>query len=206
MSLQNRGTSGAGNAGSYATGPRPCAVEADGAELTLHPSDDVMRAAYAMYVATDYPDDPPLAPGISEADRDRYTSRHCHQLAWSLHEATGWPYAAVCDGYAQETDTFGWMHMGVMAPSGQVLDVEGLQDIDDVLEAYGDLSEAEDGDSWLEVTDRMEKFTVVIANEMPPDDVIEATRVAGALLAAYRDTASIVPDQPRTRWDGPDLS
>jgi hypothetical protein len=130
-------------------------------------------------------EDLPLAPGVSEDDRVLYTHVHCEQLAWALHQATGWPYAAVADEHNEQADTYGWIHLGVMAPGGQVLDVEGLHDVDDVLDAYGYGSQADDGDSWLVVSDRLGQFGVLPDQEMSPADVERATRVAGHLLAAH---------------------
>lgn len=134
-------------------------------------------------VTLDYPADPPLPPGVTEDDRDYYSNEHCEQLAWALHEQTGWPYAAMCDGYNQDAGQFGWLHQAVMAPGGKVLDVNGYRDVDHFLDAYAELSDAEDGDSWLVVDENPAKF----AGTEPPTgpDADRARRVAAALIAFH---------------------
>lgn len=133
-------------------------------------------------VSLDYPADPPLPPGVTEEDRDYYSNQNCQELAWALHEQTGWPYAAVCDGYSEEAGQFGWLHQGVMAPGGKVLDVNGYRDVDDVLDAYGDASDAEDGDSWLVVENNPGKFA---GTETPTGPQAERARRAAAALLAF---------------------
>ena len=126
----------------------------------------------------------PLAPGVTDDDRDYYSNHHCEQLAWALHEATGWPYAAVCDGYDESSGRFGWLHQAVMAPGGKVLDVDGLRDVDDVLDAYGGWSTDGGSDPWLVVENNPEKF----AGTEPPTgaEMDRARRVADAVLAHHR--------------------
>lgn len=174
----NRGQSGNGTPGSYAVGAIAVAENPDRTEFGLPSS----RGC----VAFQYADDPPLAPGVSEANRERYTHRDCQQLAIALHEATGWPYAAVCDGYSEELDTYGWMHMGVVTPDGFFLDVEGAHIVDDILSQYCELSEHEDGDAWLIESVRPEQFAGMPDAKMTADDFAEANRVGAAVLAQYR--------------------
>jgi hypothetical protein len=126
----------------------------------------------------------PLAPGVTRQDADLYTSSNCQQLAFAMHEATGWPYAAVVDGRDEKTGAYGWIHVGVMRPDGNFLDVEGAQDVDSVLDQYGDLSEHEDGESWLVIVSNLKELHLDLARDFPPEDQDRARAVAAAVLAA----------------------
>ena len=134
----------------------------------------------------------PLAPRVTEDDRILYTHHHCEQLAWALHETTGWPYAAVTDGYDANTGTHGWLHVGVCTPDGNVLDVEGVHAPDTVLDTYGESSEDEDGDAWLAITPDLAALSVLPGeklDEFDDDARSRARRVAAALLAANPNAA-----------------
>lgn len=136
-------------------------------------------------VSFDYPPDPPLPPGVTEDDRVYYSSQHCEQLAQALHDATGWPFAAVCDGYDQASDRFGWVHLAVMAPGGRVLDINGLHDPDDVIDQYGDWSDEDLEDVQLVIDKTATRFAGA-TDPTTAEDRTRAGRVASALLAHHR--------------------
>jgi len=151
------------------------------------PEPTTTLARYADVEVCDWP----LAAGLTEDDRDYYTSEHCEQLAFAMHEATGWPYAAVIDGQDEASGTYGYLHVGVMRPDGNFLDVEGPQDSDSVLEQYGDGSEHENGESWLVVLDNIGQLGIKPDRDIPQDARDRARDVATTVLAADQPVFSL---------------
>lgn len=135
--------------------------------------------------------DSPLAAGVSEDDRDLYTHEHCERFAWAMHEATGWPYAAVIDGQDESSGVYGYIHVGAMRPDGNFLDVEGPRDSDSVLEQYGDASEHEDGESWLVILDNIGRLGIKPDRDIPQEARDRARDVAAAVLAADQPASSM---------------
>lgn len=70
--------------------------------------------------------------GLPEALRDYYTEGACEDLADALHFLTGWPVAVIGDmgGVA------GWVHAGVQAPNGDILDADGRHERWDWLDSW----------------------------------------------------------------------
>lgn len=123
--------------------------------------------------------DEPFA-SLTDDDRDVFTQGECGVLAWDLHERTGWPVVIASDG--GDGTTFGWTHAGVQRPDGLVVDVEGVHDWGDWLDAWYD--EPEEGqDFTLEVvTDPAQMFLDL--SETSPEVRQHSARVADAIAAA----------------------
>ncbi|MFE6967200.1 hypothetical protein ACFVAJ_19055 [Agromyces sp. NPDC057679] len=78
--------------------------------------------------------DLPTAPGyrvpaeaellekITNEEAETFTEGDCDVLATELAARTGWPVVLVADGPAGPV---GWVHAGVQAPDGRIVDVEG---------------------------------------------------------------------------------
>lgn len=79
---------------------------------------------------------------VTERDQDYFSNERCMDLAVSLHKMTGWPIHAV---YDFENGKEGWIHVGVVDPSGKFLDVFGPQD-------YAE-ADAKWADFWGEISD-----------------------------------------------------
>lgn len=88
-----------------------------------------------------------LTPGVLNAAAEHvFTLGGCGALAIALHDATGWPIAAITDHDNVFGDRAGGgsaLHWTVRHPSGRLLDVDGLHDADDLVERYD--GEADDG-------------------------------------------------------------
>lgn len=79
---------------------------------------------------------------LPEDLRSRFTEGDCGVLADALHVFTGWPVVVVGDG---GSGCVGWVHAGVRAPSGVIVDANGHHDAQQWLadwapfvDAYGD--------------------------------------------------------------------
>lgn len=73
--------------------------------------------------------------GASTHDREVFTTQHGAVLADELHARTGWRVVAVGDG---PDGVVGWVHAGVLTPSGLIADVEGLHEPADWVDRWGD--------------------------------------------------------------------
>ena len=129
-----------------------------------------------------------LSGSITAEDIERYTNRHCGELAWSLHQATGWPLIASVDGYDEATDRYGWNHMGVIRPDGMVLDVEGPHDLGDWADQWAEWAEDPD-ESYALPVDDPNRFHLD-ATTFPPHDAADADRVAALVLAEHPTPAA----------------
>ena len=96
-----------------------------------------------------------LTPGVIDpAARQAFKYGACSALAIVLHDATGWPIIAITDHHnvhdidgEKVAGGGSALHWCVRTPSGQLLDVDGLHDPDEILEFYhGDADENDDGD------------------------------------------------------------
>ena len=74
--------------------------------------------------------------------RARFTGGECDVLSDALHALTGWPVVVIGDG---DGGCVGWVHAGVQAPSGVIVDADGhhhpTQWLDcwaPVVDAYGE--------------------------------------------------------------------
>lgn len=76
---------------------------------------------------------------VTAAAVEEFTHHSCYLLAWELSGLSGWQMMAVAadqgDGTTLELD---WVHVGVLTPSGDVLDVEGVRGVDEWLSHWGD--------------------------------------------------------------------
>lgn len=90
-----------------------------------------------------------LTPGVIDgAAQHAFSQGACAALCYALHEATGWPIIGITDACNVYDGTLGGgssLHWGVLHPSGQFLDIDGLRDINDVVAAYD--ADADDGEA-----------------------------------------------------------
>jgi hypothetical protein len=81
-----------------------------------------------------------LTPGsIDGAARTAFRYGGCGALAIAIHDATGWPIAAITDHdnvYDGRIGMGSALHWTVLHPSGQMLDIEGLHDTDTLTAEY----------------------------------------------------------------------
>jgi len=75
---------------------------------------------------------------VSEYADDVFTNHHCWYLAWVLHTKTGWPIVAVTDADAVGEGNYGWVHVLVQTPTGDLLDVQGHQSPQDIVDHWAD--------------------------------------------------------------------
>lgn len=123
-----------------------------------------------------------------------YTNGACWYLAWWLHELAGLPIAAI-GGYDEslddidatdEWDGFVWTHVGVWVKE-ELLDVTGLLNPDDVLDAHGDDEDEEQG--IYNIT--AEEFTRVIFDPFQMSErAAQVTRYVAERLLARHGLAS----------------
>lgn len=73
---------------------------------------------------------------------ERFTQGECDAFSDALHAATGWPVVVVGDG---DGGHVGWVHAGVLAPTGMIVDALGhhdpadwLNDWAQIVDAYGE--------------------------------------------------------------------
>ncbi|OCI32834.1 zinc ribbon domain-containing protein [Oerskovia enterophila] len=127
-------------------------------------------------------------PGVTDADVEAFTLSGCDVLANELHSRTGWPVVLVCDGPA---GGLGWVHAGVQAPDGRVIDAAGIHDSDKWLDDWGEAADAFGED--VEDYDG-DDLTVLPASDLgwsrpwhgppSPEDSAAASRVADLITAA----------------------
>lgn len=71
---------------------------------------------------------------------EEFTCESCHYLAWTISGLTGWQMMAVAADQSadDEEPDYAWVHVGVLTPDGNILDVEGVRDLDEWLNHWGD--------------------------------------------------------------------
>lgn len=136
---------------------------------------------------------------------EEFTHRSCYQLAQALCGLSGWRAMAVAadqgDGATPELD---WVHVGVLTPSGKILDVEGVRDVDEWLSHWGDdVSFMAAKDGTLENPEYeghlipLEQFTTLLHLE---DDEPAAPHFEAATTALAQHLLTTMPAyQP---WNG----
>jgi hypothetical protein len=67
-----------------------------------------------------------VTPGVTDAQAvELFAYSQCQFLALAIHEETGWPLR-VAEIFRE--GKWRWVHVGVLAPAGQWLDIGGLRD------------------------------------------------------------------------------
>jgi hypothetical protein len=75
-----------------------------------------------------------LRPGVVNDDAIEFFSwGYCWLLAAALREVTGWPYGLV---ERQRPDGWEWTHVGVITPTGRMLDIQGDHDVNGLTAAF----------------------------------------------------------------------
>lgn len=87
-----------------------------------------------------YSDEWEAFPDFPYGTKATFTNQHCAALADEMHERTGWPVVTVGDG---PNGVVGWVHAGVLAPDGRIVDVCGAHRADEWLTSW-----AEDVDAY----------------------------------------------------------
>lgn len=81
-----------------------------------------------------------LTPGVIDgAAEHAFSSGACAALAYAMHEATGWTIIGITDGHNVHDGKLGGgssLHWGVMRPDGKFVDIDGVHEIDDIVERY----------------------------------------------------------------------
>jgi N12 class adenine-specific DNA methylase len=164
------------------------------------PGEDVPEAVTEA-VTDALEDDTQRLPGVTDADREDYTTGRCGDLAIALSNLTGWPVTVV--GYNTENpEAPGWVHAGVTTPDGRFLDVTGLHDPDDVLNGeFGD-DAANDADEFADGADveLLELPTAAFAARWDNEnnDAERTDALAATVLDAIGDSAGarVAPTAP----------
>lgn len=95
------------------------------------------------------PDPQKLTPGvIDEYAKRAFLYGACGGLAIALHDHTGWPIVAITDQHNIFGDKAGGgsaLHWTVRHPDGQLLDIRGLHDPQDLIAEFE--GEADDGEA-----------------------------------------------------------
>lgn len=128
------------NAGQFATktNEAPTALPTpvvDGSE-TLVPQDFSSRGQMLRWAAAE-----PAAgwADVSMEDRETFSTEHCAALADALHARSGWPVVGFGDG---PEGVVGWVHAGVLAPGGLIVDVDGLHEPADWADRWGQYADS----------------------------------------------------------------
>ncbi len=131
-------------------------------------------------------------PGVTTADREVFTTRHCAVLADALHARTGWPIVGFGDG---PNGVIGWVHAGVLAPGGLIVDVDGVHEPADWAERWGQFADSFGRDEleydWDAVwAYRAEAFGwggrgAPFSQETTPEVARQAARAADAILTQW---------------------
>jgi hypothetical protein len=81
-----------------------------------------------------------LTPGVIDgAAEHAFSTGACAALAYVLHEATGWKIVGITDSHNVYDGRLGGgssLHWGVMRPDGKFIDIDGVHDIDDIVDRY----------------------------------------------------------------------
>lgn len=81
-----------------------------------------------------------LTPGVLDGSAEHaFKYGACGALAIAIHDELGWPIVAVTDGhnvYHGKAGGGSAMHWLVRTPEGQLLDVDGFQSEEDLLDEY----------------------------------------------------------------------
>lgn len=162
---------------------------APGVALSVTPADagDASVPLWAAHLETFVADD-----GTPTDDAvDLFSNHMCWFLAWMLNQQTGWPLVAVSDTDPEPTTgAFGWVHVAVQTPGGDILDVSGVHGTNDFLdhwELYCDDVEAADLTA-VAAADFVQVLNVN-PNHAEPDVVARTATLAAALVASVNLTA-----------------
>ena len=142
---------------------------------------------------------PPPHPDLESV----FTERWCWVLAHKLNEQTGWPMVVVSDG---PDGKVGWVHAGVRAPDGRIIDYYGAHEPGAWIDAWAESIHVEglDGNDmadlgwdWEVDGDKINVYPwdeldpackPTLASEPPPAAVMTAAvATATKLLARLRD-------------------
>lgn len=81
-----------------------------------------------------------LTPGIIDgAAEHAFSTGACAALAYAMHEATGWMIIGITDAHNVHDGRLGGgssLHWGVMRPDGKFIDIDGVHEIEDIVERY----------------------------------------------------------------------
>jgi hypothetical protein len=81
-----------------------------------------------------------LTPGIIDgAAEHAFSTGACAALAYAMHEATGWTIIGISDAHNVHDGRLGGgssLHWGVMRPDGKFIDIDGVHEIEDIVERY----------------------------------------------------------------------
>ncbi|QWF80457.1 hypothetical protein [Amycolatopsis sp. CA-230715] len=70
-----------------------------------------------------------VCPGVVDSEaRELFQWGYCHLLACAIHEVTGWVFGVV-EGISRRTGGWTWVHMGVLTPGGDFLDIDGIHPV-----------------------------------------------------------------------------
>ena len=107
----------------------------------------------------------------------------CGALALAIHDATGWRIVGITDSHNVESRRLGGgscMHWAVMHPSGQLLDVDGLHDPDEMTAQYD--AEADDEEAAWGIGSRADIEEWYIENQGEPIPVSLAATFVDSIL------------------------
>lgn len=125
-----------------------------------------------------------LTPGsIDEVAINYFLHGACGALTMALHDETGWPIVAITDHHNVYDGVSGWgsaLHWAVEHPNGQLIDIEGLHDPEELVEQYHD--EADDGIAAAARTTRAHVEEWYIENQGEPIPVSLARTFVRPLL------------------------
>lgn len=126
-----------------------------------------------------------LTPGCLDGAAERaFTYGACGALAIALHEATGWPVAAITDAHNVYDGRAGGgsaLHWGVVDPHGRFIDVDGAHDPDDLVERYE--GEADDGEAAFGLSSLADVREWYVESQGEPVPVSLARTFVDAVLA-----------------------
>lgn len=114
----------------------------------------------------------------------------CGALAIALHDATGWPIWAITDSHNVEDGMAGGgsaLHWTVKHPSGKLLDIDGLHDVNDLVESYN--GEADNGEAAAGKSSRLDAQEWYIEAQGEPIPVSLANSFVDPLLASLTKKA-----------------
>ena len=116
------------------------------------------------------PDPALLTPGVIDGYAKRaFKHGACGALAIALHDATGWPLVAITDAhnvYDGEAGGGSALHWTVQAPNGQLLDIDGLHNAQDLVAEYD--SQADDGQAAAGISSRADAWEWYVESQGEP--------------------------------------
>lgn len=149
----------------------------------MAPSPLIFRRSMGVTVAE-------LTPGVLDGSAEHvFLYGGCAALAIALHDATGWPLVAITDADNSHDGHIGMggsaMHWTVRHPGGQLLDVLGLHDADELVAEYD--AEADDGQAAAALAPRSYAIEEYVDARGEPYPLELAASFVDAVLARVNE-------------------